>query len=64
MKTEQKEDEHSGLKPGSFLYSVGSKNWGVEDQIRRACSVCFKVEQQMQKKGTCYYCSNCYKYVS
>lgn len=55
--------ESEGLKPGSFLLSVGSKNWSPEDQIRRACSVCFKVQPQMKQKGECFYCENCWKYV-
>lgn len=49
---------------GSFLYTCGSRNWGVEDQIRRACSTCFRVEAQMEKKGECYYCAKCYKMVA
>ena len=64
MKVEQGKEPESGLKPGSFLFSVGSRNWSTEDQVRRACSVCYRVEQQMEKKGDCYYCCNCYKYVS
>lgn len=31
----------------SFLFSVGGKNWSVDDQVRRACSGCFKMSIQM-----------------
>lgn len=40
----------------SFLYMVGSKNWSLEDQVRKACSNCFRISTQMKKKGDCFYC--------
>ena len=42
----------SGLfNPTSFLYTVGSHEWSVESQVRKACSSCFKVFPDMKKKG-------------